>query len=748
VLIACQVNQEVGDWLTDEFQLYNLFHKDKTISSIDSMYQHQSSRDDDISQIIPSTARSRLAQRMNLLRQQQQQSLAIRESDSSSASSSPSSIPSPNRLPLKNTHRHNLPSLSAIQLDTNGGKESKRCSSRGSLSSSSSQDIQFPSDDSISPKKKPFARNDAAALVKHKLASIRQPTATSTSTGVITNREVQQTRKIQGRKNRKSDQSITVSASSDSLTKSSRRVELRKFLGMERLKRKNEREMKDLLQRSIEGLNDDHEDDEGDVNIDTTDTDVLVEDECQSDENLSMNEVERYKGPPEMDDDEPLYSTIRKKMTTTPRSAPGVKSSNIPRCGPRSTDQRSAKVNAPKQNTIQTYPGLKIQEQSSLQSDVVLKNNPVKSRGEMFSFFVPIEYGQEPVAPEDQPVPLVHLGTFTESAWLEFGDERLNTVGEARSLPVDLHVPNESKLNCYHLQVERVPVKKGFSLGLVCDETSASVEKDDFNDSCTCFTMHKGQTKRLFVTWIPNAPGGVCETIYLKFTKGRVRVTVRGHARAKKGKKAEKKTTRSVSFALTNNGCTKDKKRYSYLPSPRHFISPNSERTWDKYNDRWAVQQDETYKIWLNHIFKSPDMHDSEHSSNVTLRAVLSQRRRVQATQYAQSYFRTPEVQWMRYTIDNEVHLRRLTIRTDHDVFANVNLRSQLISLLMSYTAPWLRIGLETIFGESISVETCKPRDADEEQNHYVKKVRDWAHLINAVNVFLCLSLTVIVRKR
>ena len=34
-----------------------------------------------------------------------------------------------------------------------------------------------------------------------------------------------------------------------------------------------------------------------------------------------------------------------------------------------------------------------------------------------------------------------------------------------------------------------------------------------------------------------------------------------------------------------------------------------------------------------------------------------------------------------------------------------MNLKSQMISLLMSYSVPWLKLGLETMFGEPITLE-------------------------------------------
>ena len=50
----------------------------------------------------------------------------------------------------------------------------------------------------------------------------------------------------------------------------------------------------------------------------------------------------------------------------------------------------------------------------------------------------------------------------------------------------------------------------------------------------------------------------------------------------------------------------------------------------------------------------------------------------------------------IRHSIEAEVNSGKLSIRSDRDVFADVGLRGQIMSLLMSYSTPWLRLGLET----------------------------------------------------
>ncbi len=150
------------------------------------------------------------------------------------------------------------------------------------------------------------------------------------------------------------------------------------------------------------------------------------------------------------------------------------------------------------------------------------------------------------------------------------------------------------------------------------------------------------------------------------------------------------------------------------VPPSLPEIDPNmTQRSWSQYNDKCSVQQIEAYTKWLNHMFQNPDVGNDEcernhHLEPITLRALNLHRRRAQASQRAQHLYNSENMQSMKHIIDNEVDTNRLSVRTDHDAFANVNLRSQLVSLLMSYSTPWLRLGLETIFCEVISIGFAK----------------------------------------
>jgi hypothetical protein len=53
--------------------------------------------------------------------------------------------------------------------------------------------------------------------------------------------------------------------------------------------------------------------------------------------------------------------------------------------------------------------------------------------------------------------------------------------------------------------------------------------------------------------------------------------------------------------------------------------------------------------------------------------------------------------------VDREINTGKLSARSDREVHADQGLRSKLLALLMCYTPAWLKLGLETIFGECVT---------------------------------------------
>ena len=94
-------------------------------------------------------------------------------------------------------------------------------------------------------------------------------------------------------------------------------------------------------------------------------------------------------------------------------------------------------------------------------------------------------------------LPVLYLGSYQQSLWLDFGDERSNIVGRPRSLPFQLRAPDDTVIDSSSLsssvyvddnfcivKVEKVPVKKGFSLNFLnpCEENMEENREDESED--------------------------------------------------------------------------------------------------------------------------------------------------------------------------------------------------------------------------------------------------------------------------
>ena len=84
------------------------------------------------------------------------------------------------------------------------------------------------------------------------------------------------------------------------------------------------------------------------------------------------------------------------------------------------------------------------------------------------------------------------------------------------------------------------------------------------------------------------------------------------------------------------------------------------------------------------------------------LRGLLIHRRLAQVRAKASELFHSDTMRHTRLTLVKEISRGRLSIREDRDVTADIQLRRQLVTLLLSYTTPWLRMGLEVMFDENI----------------------------------------------
>jgi len=163
-------------------------------------------------------------------------------------------------------------------------------------------------------------------------------------------------------------------------------------------------------------------------------------------------------------------------------------------------------------------------------------------------------------------------------------------------------------------------------------------------------------------------------------------------------------------------GSTDVEKPKTLLPSSRNrtltVANPSTVITKEFHRkDCWAERQCESFMGWLNYTFYPEEMDiinegndNSLNSQNniVGLRTLLIHRRLAASRAKALDLFQNNSMHQIRTIIVKEIARGKLSIRSDRDVTADVQLRKKLVSLLLSYTTPWLRMGLEVMFGECI----------------------------------------------
>ena len=74
------------------------------------------------------------------------------------------------------------------------------------------------------------------------------------------------------------------------------------------------------------------------------------------------------------------------------------------------------------------------------------------------------------------------------------------------------------------------------------------------------------------------------------------------------------------------------------------------------------------------------------------------------ARQRGQELFRDAGFQSNLFSLKNEIEAGRLAIREDRDIHADLGQQELFFDLIFSYELPWLKLGLETITGQVISV--------------------------------------------
>ncbi|XP_052593061.1 abnormal spindle-like microcephaly-associated protein [Peromyscus californicus insignis] len=146
------------------------------------------------------------------------------------------------------------------------------------------------------------------------------------------------------------------------------------------------------------------------------------------------------------------------------------------------------------------------------------------------------------------------------------------------------------------------------------------------------------------------------------------------------------------------------------------------------YDERWKEKQEQGFTWWLNYILTPDDFTvktnvsevnaatlvlgvESQHKisvpkaptkDEVSLRAYTASCRMNRLRRTACSLFTSEKMVKAIKKLEIEIEVGRLIVRKDRHLWKDIGQRQKVLNWLLSYNPLWLRIGLETVYGELI----------------------------------------------
>uniref|UniRef100_A0A8C3QYW0 Abnormal spindle microtubule assembly n=1 Tax=Cyanoderma ruficeps TaxID=181631 RepID=A0A8C3QYW0_9PASS len=195
----------------------------------------------------------------------------------------------------------------------------------------------------------------------------------------------------------------------------------------------------------------------------------------------------------------------------------------------------------------------------------------------------------------------------------------------------------------------------------------------------------------------------------------------------KKASKATKRVSKPVP-GLAQSHLTFVKPLKTVIPRhPMPFAAKNM-----FYDERWKEKQQRGFTWWLNFVLTPDDFHVKTNTSQVnaaalvlgeenhhkrslakaptkdeaSLKAYTARRKLNRLRREACRLFTSETMVRAIQKLEVEIETRRLLVRRDRHLWKDIGERQKVLNWLLSYNPLWLRIGLETIYGELIALES------------------------------------------
>lgn len=135
------------------------------------------------------------------------------------------------------------------------------------------------------------------------------------------------------------------------------------------------------------------------------------------------------------------------------------------------------------------------------------------------------------------------------------------------------------------------------------------------------------------------------------------------------------------------------------------------------YDNKWADKQEKSFTDWMNFTFSQgyinandkpvDDGLDNELTINNAgdgLRTLIQKRAEARIRQQTMAIYHGDVMKPVITNLELEIAEERIVMRDDRDVHSDLGLQESLMKYLFSYELQWLRLGLEVVFGEIISL--------------------------------------------
>uniref|UniRef100_A0A674A7Z8 Assembly factor for spindle microtubules n=1 Tax=Salmo trutta TaxID=8032 RepID=A0A674A7Z8_SALTR len=326
--------------------------------------------------------------------------------------------------------------------------------------------------------------------------------------------------------------------------------------------------------------------------------------------------------------------------------------------------------------------------------------------------------------------PVLSLIQFSRAPFVTFGNVKL---GSSKSSVLCIENPVEDAN--IEVAIDKIASTKGFSV----DQTR--------------FTIQPEEHVNLTITWTPIEEGGIRELITF-IANGVVKhqAILLGRADAPKKRKAtfyveefcislfstliigaqslksfggsSVKTAKIVAVAQSKLTFTKP----GQTAIPRHPMPFAAKNMF--YDERWIEKQETGFTWWINYVLTPDDfkvntevtkvnavslamggndkfaVNKAPTKEEMSFSTYTARRRLNRLRRSACQLFTSEPMVKAIQRLELEVEARRLLVREDRHLWKDIGERQKVLNWLLSYNPLWLRIGLETIYGEMISLES------------------------------------------